>query len=45
MYDDAINDYTRALEIDNKNAFAYYNVIYWIRLKRGISYDKKGDYD
>lgn len=27
LYNDAINDYTKALEIDNKNAFAYYNVI------------------
>jgi hypothetical protein len=26
MYNDAITDYTKALEIDNKNAFAYYNV-------------------
>lgn len=37
MYNDAINDYSKALDLDNKNAFAYYN--------RGISYDKKGDYD
>ena len=26
MYNDAINDYTKALDLDNKNAFAYYNV-------------------
>lgn len=26
MYNDAINDYTKAIEIDPKNAFAYYNV-------------------
>lgn len=35
-YDLAVSDYSRSLEIENKNAFAYYN--------RGISYDKKGDY-
>ena len=27
MYNDAINDYTKALDLDNKNAFAYYNVL------------------
>ena len=27
VYNDAINDYTKALELDNKNAFAYYNVL------------------
>jgi hypothetical protein len=26
LYDDAINDYTKAIELDHKNAFAYYNV-------------------
>lgn len=26
MYNDAINDYSKALDLDNKNAFAYYNV-------------------
>ena len=36
-YDLAIKDYTRALEIDPKNAYAYYN--------RGISLDRKNDYD
>lgn len=27
MYNDAINDYTKAIEIDSKNAFAFYNVL------------------
>lgn len=27
MYNDAINDYSKALDLDNKNAFAYYNVM------------------
>jgi hypothetical protein len=30
MYNDAITDYTKALEIDNKNAFAYYNVTIYL---------------
>lgn len=37
MYNDAISDYTKAIEMDPKNAYAYYN--------RGISHDKKGDYN
>lgn len=37
MYNDAINDYSKAVELDPKNAYAYYN--------RGISYDKKGEYN
>jgi tetratricopeptide (TPR) repeat protein len=32
----AIRDYTRALEVDANNAYAYYN--------RGISHDRNGDY-
>lgn len=27
MYNDAINDYSKALDLDNKNAFAFYNVL------------------
>jgi tetratricopeptide (TPR) repeat protein len=34
LYNDAINDYTKALEIDNKNAFAYYNVLLSSNLAR-----------
>jgi len=30
VYNDAINDYTKALELDNKNAFAYYNVLQYL---------------
>lgn len=36
-YNAAIEDYTRAIKIDPKNAYAYYN--------RGISLDRKGDFD
>ena len=35
-FDEAIRDYTKAVDIDPLNAFAYYN--------RGISYDRKGDF-
>lgn len=37
MYNDAISDYSKTIEIDPRNAYAYYN--------RGISYDKMGDYN
>ena len=37
LYDKAISDYTRAIEIDPKNVLAYYN--------RGFSYNNKGLYD
>jgi tetratricopeptide (TPR) repeat protein len=30
LYNDAINDYTKALDIDSKNAFAYYNVTFYV---------------
>lgn len=36
-FDLAIEDYTKAIEIDNNNAYAYYN--------RGISLDRKNEYD
>jgi tetratricopeptide (TPR) repeat protein len=36
-YDNAIADYTRAIEIDPNDAWAYCN--------RGGAYDEKGDYD
>jgi tetratricopeptide (TPR) repeat protein len=35
-YDKAIQDYSKAIQIDPMNAFAYYN--------KGISLDRKGDY-
>jgi len=35
QFDLAIKDYTRSIEIDSSNAYAYYN--------RAISYDKKGE--
>ena len=34
-FDLAIKDYTKSIEIDSSNAYAYYN--------RAISYDKKGE--
>lgn len=36
-YTEAIADYGKALEIDPKSAFAYYN--------RGISFDRQGHYE
>jgi len=36
-FDHAIKDYTRALEIESDNAFAYYN--------RGISFDRKNEFE
>lgn len=36
-FDKAILDYSAAIELDDKNPYAYYN---W-----GISYDRKGDYE
>ena len=36
-FDEAILDYTRAIQIDPNNAYTYYN--------KGISLDRKGDYD
>lgn len=37
QYDKAIVDYTRALEVDPANSFAYYN--------RGITKDRMGDFE
>ena len=37
QYDDAISDFTRALEINPRYAEAYYN--------RGLAYIRKGQYD
>lgn len=36
-FDLAINDYSKAIQIDPNNAYTYYN--------KGISLDRKGDYD
>lgn len=37
QFDKAITDYTRALEVDAANSFAYYN--------RGITKDRQGDFE
>lgn len=37
QYENAIADYTRALESDSANSFAYYN--------RGITKDRMGDFE
>mgnify|MGYP006084976889 FL=1 len=37
QFDKAIEDYSKAIEIDPNNAYTYYN--------KGISLDRKGDYD
>ena len=36
-FDEAIQDYSKAIQIDPNNAYTYYN--------KGISLDRKGDYD
>lgn len=37
LFDQAIEDYSMAIQLDPNNAYTYYN--------KGISLDRKGDYD